>query len=237
LENWKLKSPIWRNCQKKAISVQTGAFHGVKRLKFAIEILARNLDFLEFYYAGFACCFSDQWRAQHWRLMWSRRYRQKGIQVVAINLSGITNQYLRMCLLCQISSDQAVVNCHPRKPSQNGKIGGLTFTSAFEFPGASIHSTFFKRERSAQSLVLSYETCAKKLGMTWVVIKEQFPLPVQEWMGNWGTRKRWKYLCRWMVRITGFGEKCWNWEWSPVLLPSDWLLQPELSVDPNYPSS
>jgi len=142
-----------------------------------------------------------------------------------------------MWLTCARYSDQAVGQLPSRKSSQIWKNWRPdTFTSGIFRVSREAQFTahFFKRERSAQSLVLSYETLCKK---TWNgdLGDNQRASFLTCYKNGWaiGTRKRGNTLSL----VVG-SQLWWSVEFGVrrrfYLRAID--IQPELSVGPNYPS-
>jgi len=197
-----------KTAKKSRFRFQTGAFTSWNVLKLDWKYLLRNLEtFWNFTIAGFGMSvFSDQWNgssidASLCRAVTAKRESSRSYKSELVSLNPI----LRMCLLCQMSSDQAVGNANPENPSQIWKNwrAWYIYIRISTFPGAPISQTHFSKEkRSAQSLVLVLrKNMCKKTWITWVVIqkKPRFPYLYRMDWGQLRTREKpWgNTLCRW----------------------------------------
>jgi NAD(P)-dependent dehydrogenase (short-subunit alcohol dehydrogenase family) len=211
---------------KKPIQVQTGAFHGVKRFEVGLKYLPQP-DFLEFTMpASHVVLVTNDGSALTPHVI--AALQQKGNQVVAINLSGITNPIPKDVLTLPDSSDQAVGNAIQEIQAKYGKIGGLIHLHPhFEFPGAQFTAHFSKEKEVLKALFFLAKHVQKDLNDLGSNQRASF-LTCTRMDGQLGQGKRGN------TSVVGGGitglVKCLNLEWSPVYCRAI-DIQPELSVD------
>jgi NAD(P)-dependent dehydrogenase (short-subunit alcohol dehydrogenase family) len=208
------------------IQVQTGAFHGVKRFEVGLKYLPQP-DFLEFTMpASHVVLVTNDGSALTPHVI--AALQQKGNQVVAINLSGITNPIPSDALTLPDSSDQAVGNAIQEIQAKYGKIGGLIHLHPhFEFQGAQFTAHFSKEKEVLKALFFIAKHVQKDLNDLGSNQRASF-LTCTRMDGKLGQGKRGN------TSVVGGGitglVKCLNLEWSPVYCRAI-DIQPELSLD------
>lgn len=154
--------------------------------------------------------------------------RQKGNQVVALNLNGIKNPIANHAFTLSDSSDQTVGNAIQEIREKHGKIGSVIHVHPhFEFEGSNFTQHFSTEKNILKSLFFIAKHVQKDLNDLGQNQRVNF-LTCTRMDGKLGQGKRGN------TSVIGGGitglVKCLNLEWSPVFCRAI-DIQPELSSD------
>lgn len=154
--------------------------------------------------------------------------KEKGNQVVALNLSGVKNPISTKAITLSENSDQAVGNAIQEIQANYGKIGSLIHLHPhFEFQGPQFTQHFSAEKEVVKALFFLAKHVQKDLNELGVNQRASF-LTCTRMDGQLGQGKRGN------TSVVGGGitglVKCLNLEWSPVYCRAI-DIQPELSVE------
>jgi NAD(P)-dependent dehydrogenase (short-subunit alcohol dehydrogenase family) len=213
------KSPI------KA-TTKTAAFHGVKRFEVELKYLPQP-DQLEFSMPTSHVIVVTNEGSALTPIVISK-LREKGNQVVALNLSGIKNPINGNAITLSGSTDQDVAKAIQEVQSNYGKIGSLIHLHPhFEFQGSNFTQHFSIEKEVLKTLFFIAKHVKQDLNELGVKQRANF-LTITRTDGKLGQGKRGN------ISVIAGGipglVKSLNLEWSPVFCRAV-DIQPELSID------